>query len=360
MNRYEMKRDLLRLAGLAAYRWRTLPPAVYIFNYHRVGDAGKTRFDPNVFSCDEAHFALQVRLIRARFDVIRMSQLLDLIESGRRPQRPLAMITFDDGYRDNYAAAFPILRSEGVPAVFFLPTSYIGSTRVPWWDEVAMMVRQAKQAQLEIEPWCERLPIGPPHGEAIRQVLAAFKRSELPIELKLQQLRDATGCSLGERDGAELFMNWDEVRELSAAGMDIGSHTHTHRILAHLDLTEQEQELRMSKAILEGQLGTPVDTLAYPVGGASAYTQETQELARRCGYRAAFNFIANANPCPTTSPFDLYRMGVGDNAEPADFRFLTAFAGVDFGAVPGVRQVKRVLHDVSALSRQVKRAAGLS
>src|SRR5262249_1443350 len=111
---------------------------------------------------------------------------------------------------------------------------------------------------------------------------------------------------------SRLFMNWAEVREMQSAGMDMGSHTHTHRLLSHLAPQQQRDELRISKEILQHQLGTPITAVAYPVGGRNAYTAETCAMAASVGYRLGFNFRRHNNPFPFQSPLDLGRLAVAE------------------------------------------------
>lgn len=339
MNRYQLKRTLLSSSGLLGYAWAHLRGGVYVFNYHRIGDARKTAFDPNVFSSDEAHFARQIELLKARFRIIDVRRLLDLIESGETVREPLAMITFDDGYRDNYEVAFPILRSMQVPAVFFLPSSYVGSQVVPWWDEIAWLIRKTERRTLDL-PWLQNQ--GVPDGDRglfIRAVLTAFKRSSLGIDVKLDQVRGATGGQVDLAARAGLFMTWDQAREMRAGGMDIGSHTHSHRILGHLAPEEQAAELASSKALIEKELGEVIHTLAYPVGGPGTYTDTTLSLAKQCGYEAAFNFRPGVNDKPARQPFDLHRLAVESNAGPDDLRLLASLSGTALGAARPSRLV---------------------
>jgi peptidoglycan/xylan/chitin deacetylase (PgdA/CDA1 family) len=106
------------------------------------------------------------------------------------------------------------------------------------------------------------------------------------------------------------FLNWDEAREMIRGGMAIGSHAHSHRLLSQLGPDEQCQELVRSRALLREQLGIEADTLAYPVGARTSFSDETQKLARKSGYRAAFSFYGGTNVQGRTSPYDVKRIGV--------------------------------------------------
>jgi hypothetical protein len=106
----------------------------------------------------------------------------------------------------------------------------------------------------------------------------------------------------------EQLMTWDQIRECAEHGITIGAHTHTHRVLATLDLETQKQELMTSKQILEEKLDRPVRSLAYPVGGYEHFNLETMQLARECGYDLAFSFLTGVNDTSTISSYDIKRL----------------------------------------------------
>jgi peptidoglycan/xylan/chitin deacetylase (PgdA/CDA1 family) len=97
-------------------------------------------------------------------------------------------------------------------------------------------------------------------------------------------------------------------------GMAIGSHTHSHTVLSQLGPERQYEELSKSRASLKENLGVGADVLAYPVGARTSFTGETQRLAQEAGYRAAFSFYGGTNFPGKTSPYDVKRIGVGDQS----------------------------------------------
>jgi peptidoglycan/xylan/chitin deacetylase (PgdA/CDA1 family) len=328
MSRYIIKRNFLRATGILEYLWQTIKPGLYVFNYHRIGNPADSPFDPNVFSCDQEHFAKQVAAIQSRFKVINSQELIYLLAQGKAPTEPLAMITFDDGYRDNYELAFPVLKAAKTSGVFFLPTSYIGSKFIPWWDEAAWLIKNSKNEVLQVPTWSEVVVIDRQNlWRTVRSTLNNIKRdANTPLAEKLAQIRAACGCEMPPDAGAKLFMSWDEAREMSQGGMDIGSHAHSHEILSHLSVEQQRGELTRSKAILETQLNKTIDILAYPVGGRKSYTADTCKLAEECGYKVAFTFVYGFNPQPSNSPYQLLRIPVEDNCEPYDLKYAAVFA----------------------------------
>src|SRR5438270_6415577 len=128
------KRD--RLASFSAFVGATSlmercprRPSLIVLNYHRLGDGTKCPYDSDVFSATADQFEQQVRYLKTKYRVASLAEAQDFIERPSN-QLPQVLITFDDGYLDNFELAFPILRKHGVPATFFLPTSFIGTDRL--------------------------------------------------------------------------------------------------------------------------------------------------------------------------------------------------------------------------------------
>ena len=327
MTKTAVLKTALSASGITRLRWRSLSAQqLYCFNYHRIGDPNHTEFDRGVFSCTQERFAEHVELIGKRFEIASIEKLVHVLDHGHTGTKPLALITFDDGYLDNYALAFPVLKAAGATGVFFLPTDFIGTDRIPWWDEIAWMIRHSKRSTLALVGLSDPLTCDEPE-QAINAVLRLVKsRSYLRMSAQLEEIR--TACGLNGENGQSrqrLFMNWDEAIEMRRAGMDIGSHTHSHELLSHLCPQRQDEEMRESKTILESRLGGPVHSIAYPVGTREAFTHETCEIARRVGYRVGFSFIGHANPLPLKDPMCIGRLAVEDNVKASDLMALTCF-----------------------------------
>lgn len=328
MNKAVLKKTILSSTGILSYRWRNLCPGLYVFNYHRIGNSNSTDFDSNVFSCTAENFSRHLKIIKSRFEIINMEKLVDIIENKSTIEQPFALITFDDGYIDNYELAYPILKKMHIPATFFIPTSYIGNNFIPWWDEIAWMIKKTAINSIKLPDWEAAVTMTKENiNNSIRLVLNNIKKSAtLSIDEKLHQLRDLLGCACPDDGSISLFMSWDHLREMQKAGMNIGSHTHTHQILSHLTEKEQLSELIQSRKILEKQLGISIDSFAFPVGKANTYTSKTLMLCEQAGYKVAFSFIHGYNPSPSSKCFELLRMPVDGNGSAIDLKCLASFA----------------------------------
>jgi peptidoglycan/xylan/chitin deacetylase (PgdA/CDA1 family) len=321
------KRELLSQALLrsgAAFLLGQLPERnlLLVLNYHRIGNRDDDPFDPEVFSTTGEQLNEQIAYLRRHSSLVTLEEAVAFVDGTinekDRHHRCRVLLTFDDGYRDNYEIAFPILRSHGVQGVFFLATDLVGSSHVPWWDHIAYLMKTARRRQFCLRYPSELLVDFDKNGmdKSLREVLNLYKSPENTDHKRfISELKE-------EAQGSDLpgtlrrFLNWDEAREMASGGMAIGSHTESHHVLSQLRPDQQRQELAQSRAQLRKQLGTEVDALAYPVGAASSFSDQTQQLAQEVGYRAAFSFYGGTNLPRRTQRYDIRRVGVCGQSSP--------------------------------------------
>lgn len=293
-----------------------LPPraALLVLNYHRIGDPNKTPYDPGTFSATTSQFDQQVGWLKKRFPIITLEEALATAEATRTVRRTEVLITFDDGYLDNYQEAFQVLRSHGVPATFFLPTCFVGARRVPWWDEIAYVIKHSPRRKIQLtypEPAAFDIDEIGLNLAIMRILMLAVKPENRDREVFLTRLEESCGSFRPQGEAAErCFLTWEEAREMLRRGMEIGSHTHSHEILSTLSASEQREELARSQAILRAELGKEIDTIAYPVGLRHTFTTETIDVARSMGYRGGFSFYGGLNHPGRINTFDIRRYPV--------------------------------------------------
>jgi peptidoglycan/xylan/chitin deacetylase (PgdA/CDA1 family) len=305
------------------------PDSLVVFNYHRVGDRRGNIFDAGVFSATAEEFDDQIEVLRRRYHIATLDEAVEMV-SGHMPVKGVnVLITFDDGYLDNYQNAYKILKSHGVQGTFFLVSSYVGSSVIPWWDRIAFYVRQSQRPLLQLsypEPYSRPLPLGR-RQTIVMDVLNLFKsvRTSDPQRF-LTELREACEPIAELPNDPKLFLNWDQAREMVAGGMAIGSHTDSHQILGKLGREDQIAELTVSRSILMEKLGIKIDTLAYPVGGRTHFNEITTSVLDQLGYRAAFSFYGGVNFPGQMRRFDVQRVPVAAGTHPARFRTQMALA----------------------------------
>lgn len=303
-------------SGLTWFLERAVPRrGLLIWNYHRIGSTVGNVLDDGVYSATVEQLRRQIRYLRAHFRIMNMNQCLQAAEGGiPASDGRAAMITFDDGYRDNYDLAFPVLKELGVHAAFFVPTGYLAGPTLPWWDRIAYVLKKTRKDNLSLSyPSPIHVDVRVAlRTEAIECVLRIYKSApELDDIRFFQELESQAAVDVDERElGRDLFMSWDQLRDLSSAGMAIGAHTVNHPILARLTESEQRYELAESKRQLENQLNQPVHAVAYPVGGPNTFADMTKRLAGELGYRLGFSFYGGINWPGHRDCLDLRRCAV--------------------------------------------------
>ena len=316
--------SLLQTSGvLRALELASRERALFVLNYHRLGAIAGNALDDATFSATAADLRLQMTYLKRWFAMPPVAAILESVARGRFSE-PTALVTFDDGYRDNYELGFPVLRSLGVPACFFVVTGYVDAPSLPWWDRVAYSVKRTAVDVLRIG-YPEGLEFDlrtTPRDLVTYRILRAYKQARsLDQERFFGELSSATGVDVdGPALSRELFVTWPAAREMQNAGMTIGSHTVTHPILASLPEAAQRRELVESRERIGQMLGAKPDVLAYPVGGRTAFTDVTKRLAREAGYRAAFSYFGVRNDPEQLDPFSISRVAVEHTDSHAQFR----------------------------------------
>lgn len=269
--------------------------------YHRV----LPEFDPlTIDAVTTAEFESHIRLIARYFRPITLDQLVEEIE--RNELKPGAIcITFDDGYQDNYAWAFPILRKYQVPATIFLTSDVIGSREMLWHDSIMYAMRHTGQARFNFPPAsildCELSHTTARFSCAIA-LLEWFKRQKPPARQEyLASLLKSCQVTLPDQ---RHMLNWDEIKEMANSGITFGGHTRSHTILALLDENAAAEEIYGCKMTIERQLKRTIKTFAYPNGKANDFTRGNIEILKSAGFRAAVTTSKGVN----TADHDVYAL----------------------------------------------------
>jgi len=219
--------------------------------------------------------------------------------------KPRVAITFDDGWKDNFQTAFPIARKYGLPFTIFICPELIGGNGHFWTETVSSLWGAAKRAgKLHV---MRGLSQGRMNGSVDGLIERLKQTSESDRETFISEVRAALvryNVTPQTPDMGEL-LNWDEVKKMSEAGVQFGSHTNTHQILTQIPQTDAAQELTQSKRAIETQLKS-CPWLAYPNGD---WSQQVRQLAFESGYRGAF---ANSPGVwkRTTDPFCIPRINI--------------------------------------------------
>jgi len=309
-NRIEPRQSVLGFPVVRRRRSRN----VQILLFHRV----RPEPDPYLPAMPVEDFARQLECLRRRFRVCSLEEALDGVERGDVPENAV-VITFDDGYRDNFDHAFPILRTLGLPATFFLATGVISGRSVLWHDRVfrAFALTSERCLGLFGDSTAGYPLSGPAARATARDSVLAYLKTLHPLErdARIDELVRRLAVADEEPD-ERLMLTWDEVSRMARGGCRFGAHTVTHPVLSRLSRDEARQELVESRRAIEERLGEPCLALAYPNGRPADYSSAVKTLAREAGYRWALSTVFGAHPARGADgpgdPFEIRRMGIGE------------------------------------------------
>lgn len=267
-----MKNNLKVLLGLLAevtfaskaFRFIQRKKLIVIY-YHRVlkseefSDVKVKNIVVNIKSFEE-----QIKFISERYNAVSEKDIISAVERrGKMPEFPI-WITFDDGYKDNYTNAFPILKKYSIPATFFVTTGYVNKTATP--------------------------------------------------EVHFDN---------------DIFMNWQEIKEVAEEGISIGAHTVSHRILSTLSDREVEKEIIESKNEIEQRLGKSVISFAYPVGKKPHYyLEKCVPVLKKNNFMLGVTTIGGFNAIQfKKDSFNLRRIGLSYEDTLNFFKFKISLGG---------------------------------
>lgn len=289
-----------------------------VINYHRIyKDKLFTNFDEGVFGPSINEFKTQMKWLKQNTDILSEDEIIHHIKNNKEFKRCSVLITFDDGYIDNYSIVFPILKSFNIPSIFFIPTDLIEERRLGWWDIIYYLIKKCNKNKIIIDS-NEILISNNKKGKinAIRQlrkIMRSIKASKSIELLKNLSQECEVDFPKFEEQSAEL-MTWDQIIEISKQRMfAIGSHTHSHHILTNLDESEQISELQKSKSILEDKLNMKIKSMSYPDGSYFSFSDRIKEFVQGTGFSIAFSFNTGVNQRRITDCFNIKRISPPNN-----------------------------------------------
>ena len=297
-----------------------------ILAYHRVLDSSEPAdfdFDLELISASASDFRDQMAAVKKDFVPMRFDQVIDCLDRGEPLPPRATLITFDDGYDDNYRIAFPILQELGMSAMFFVSTGHIDSGAPYAYDWAVHMICRTPADRLLLPEAGIDWPL-PPTIAGRRQVASRFLSRLKEFPAVVQEHLVATmeqDWSLPRAPHMHCQpMSWAQLREMQAGGMEVGSHGVHHRMLAKMPHELMIQEINESKAMLDRNLNLPAQVLSYPVGGFDAFDEVVVQAARSAGFRLACSYVSGTSRLQSDTMYSLRRLHVERYVDAAWFR----------------------------------------
>lgn len=305
---------------------------VLILTYHGVLPPGRPHHpylsrnfvDRDVFAAHMAH-------LRQHYTPISLARAVAALRGDAGlPDHP-AVVTFDDGFRNNYTQAYPVLREMNVPATIFLATGHIGAAcRMLWTEQVSWVLQHLSAGITSVPVGGATLPVildsPAAREESARALLRHLKSVE--AEVRAQSLRwleaQVASTHIAPDPERYAFLDWAEVEVMASEGLvEFGSHTVSHLLLATGTRGRVRQELADSRDAISARTGRPCTLFAYPNGTARDFTAADQADVQAAGYTCAASQICGFNDL-SSDLYALRRFNIGRGHSPALFEAITA------------------------------------
>lgn len=283
-----------------------------ILFYHRFRRPGEGSTDllPRL-DCGE--FERQMAYLKKTYEIISLDDAVTQLREAKGFRRPTIILTIDDGYRDNYTLAYPIIRKHDLPVTIYLTAGFIGGEKCLWLDDIEYALRSTGCDVFNTEKALgeERIDISTHEKKkaAEKKLYSALaKKGEQERKEVLQELfaaLDVPKPSAPVRD--RVMMNWEEVNEMAANGVDFGAHTVSHPFLPVMPLDVAKREILDSKRIIEEKTGKTVRHFAIPNGKDDDFSPELRRICSENG----FDTVVTTEPgviCGSSDPYALARI----------------------------------------------------
>jgi peptidoglycan/xylan/chitin deacetylase (PgdA/CDA1 family) len=282
-----------------------------VLAYHRIlpEGAATTTHSASAIITDSELFRQHLRWLKEEFQIIDMAELQAVLLNDQPLAANSLLITFDDGWWDNFTHAMPALVAEGVPATIFLPYNYIGTGEVFWQEEMLARLTQLSRC----EDASDRALLielagieGNADKEKLRSVVTKLKAKsyteiyEVLEKLRRHQQQRSVDMSL---DG---YLDWQQVKQMGEANISFGSHALSHRMLTRIELEQARHEISESKSLIKEQIGKAVETIAYPNGNCNS---SIEQIVAESGYRLGFT-ITRGYVAKDSNPMALPRLNI--------------------------------------------------
>jgi len=286
---------------LSAVRRHYKSNRAVILMYHRVTPVGEgvPDYSPNGMVVTPAEFAMQMGFIRRHYDVVPLSKVVGAVGGEGNFPPGMCAVTFDDGWRDVYEYAFPILRDCSIPATVFVTTGYVSGSAWSWQERarylmaVVFNARDSLKSRSDGGDGRERLRAaglegllalrpGQFRGFVLETLRGLEMQEDRHCRLAVRALEDVSAQVI--QGPARPFLNWNEVKEMAAAGIEFGNHTVSHAVLPKLVDRQVVEEISNAGDKVCSEVDCSERYLAYPYG---KHDRRVMDLARGLGVRAA-------------------------------------------------------------------------
>lgn len=316
------------ILGVTKYFRRRNRDKITILMYHGVVKNALVPFCWTQIT--EREIEYQLKYLKRHYSVLKLSEVMTRIQKGLSLPDHTAVVTFDDGYKNNFTNAYPLLKRLEIPATIFLATGCISTKALNWYDQLYLGIRNTREREVDLKKY----------GLGLYSLVSDKKKQDA-FEIIVEYLKQVSSndkdavlnnifrtlrsdISVSETDFDSL--DWKEIIQMDQEGLiEFGGHSVTHNILSRLSDADMENEIIQSCKAIESNLGKKCLMFAYPNGTKNDFTQRSKDLLRMHGIQCGLTTISGLNAVDEDS-YELKRIGVGAGTSNARFKFLTSGA----------------------------------
>lgn len=330
--------NLLHWTGVLALWRRRLRGKVVVLAYHRLLPADADTWSHPGIVVSPATFERQLHLLRRYFHPLSLDAFEDFLYGRTTLSRPACLVTFDDGWIDTYAEAWPALGRVGVPAIVFLATSQVGSDTTFWQERLGALLGHAAKMARHDAAFTQRLPavLASCGLESLTDAVLRADRDGIIKGLRAMKSREAfdpagavetVAALLPEQPGLGLdrFMSWSQARSMLEGGLvTFGAHGHLHAIMTDLSPEDLRRDLETCKETLAREIRRPVSSMSYPNGN---WRTEVADQVRQAGFSTAFT-MERGFTTAGDDPYSVRRVNIHEDNTRSGAMFLAHVLGV--------------------------------
>ena len=323
-----IKKTLLKTGSLRLAARFAMPAAVMLM-YHSVVENATLTENTIGTSKSSAIFEAHMRALARQFTPVSIDQVVAFVNGGAELPPRSVVVTFDDGFLDNYEVALPILNRYGIPATIYVLVDAVHTGIAPWYCRINYALRTTKKPAWTDPENGHTFALDSPESrtQALAAAWGAGARKTGAAQAEyVRHLEESLEIQLPPEMN-RLMLNWDQVRALKKAGHVIGAHTLTHPNLAHVTTEEAQSEIAGSKQRLEKELGEPVDHFSYPHPALNPnYSQQTIQITRDQGFKSAV--LTTSGPVRRgDDPLSLHRIYAANDLDQWTWNLQCTFLG---------------------------------
>ena len=318
--------DYFRLFDTYSFIKKNVRAQFTIVMYHRVGANNE---DWSVDIIDTSVFEKQIKYLKKTHTIMSLEDFAKNINKKKKLPKRVAIITFDDGYKDNYKNAYPILKKYKIPATIFLTTGHIDNDKLFWWDKLGYILLNLKQEEITLKDFGV---IKPSLIQKSRNTFdeTMYRFSNITEQKKLEIIKELERIfnkDIPKEIGKNNTLSWDNIKEMSENNIYFGAHSVNHPILTQIPLKQAEYEISQSKTDIEKRINQKITAFSYPNGLADDYNKDIIDLLQKHGFICSVTRIPNTIT-QKTNLFELGRVPPGWNYE--SFKFCISGIYSDF------------------------------